>query len=297
MLVSVIIRTLNEQRYLPELLQKLDVQISDCFAQETIIVDSGSTDETLDIARQFGCKITTIAKQDFSFGRSLNIGCSFASGDVLVFISGHCIPTSNDWLHNLCAPLADGKASYTYGQQIGRDTTKFSESQVLQKYFPRESNIPQDSDFCNNANAALLRSVWEKFHFNEVITGLEDMYLAKQIRNAKLGVGYVGSRATVFHIHNESWIQTVSRYEREAIALQQINPNIHISAYNFIHFYLSSVALDINKAIKERRLLKELKGIVLFRLAQYWGSYKGNRMKRILDSTETRKYYYPSSSD
>ena len=54
---------------------------------ETVLIDSGSTDRTLEIAREFNCKITYIDKSDFSFGRSLNMGSDYSSGD----ISGLCI--------------------------------------------------------------------------------------------------------------------------------------------------------------------------------------------------------------
>ena len=76
-----------------------------------------------------------IKKEDFSFGKSLNVGCNFSNGDYLVFVSGHCIPVDNHWLENLVSPLEDN-CGYTYGKQIGRGTTKFSENQLFKKYFP-----------------------------------------------------------------------------------------------------------------------------------------------------------------
>ena len=87
MKASVIIRTLNESRYLRELLQAISDQETEGLSHEVIIVDSGSTDETLKIANEYGCQITYIKKEDFSFGRSLNVGCKFCSGDFLIFIS------------------------------------------------------------------------------------------------------------------------------------------------------------------------------------------------------------------
>ena len=112
MLVSIIIRTLNEEKYLDELLSAIDAQEKNGFLCEVIIVDSGSTDKTLEIANKHKAKLTYINKQDFSFGRSLNIGCEFAGGEYLVFISGHCVPSNNNWLINLCEPLIKNKAEY-----------------------------------------------------------------------------------------------------------------------------------------------------------------------------------------
>ena len=84
--VSIIIRTLNEERYLPELLTSIQGQKS-TFSHEIVLVDSGSTDQTLEIARQHNCRILNIKREEFSFGRSLNIGCSAAKGFFLVFVS------------------------------------------------------------------------------------------------------------------------------------------------------------------------------------------------------------------
>ena len=62
MLVSVVIRTLNEATYLDELLRVIGSQIKGDFDVEAVIIDSGSTDETLSIAESHGCIITFITK-------------------------------------------------------------------------------------------------------------------------------------------------------------------------------------------------------------------------------------------
>ncbi|HAS8147408.1 TPA: glycosyltransferase, partial [Vibrio vulnificus] len=189
-LVSIVIRTLNEQRYLVELLESIKNQDRSKFRIETVIIDSGSTDKTLEIAEQYGCRITHIKKEEFTFGKSLNDGCDFSNGDYLVFISGHCIPVDGQWIANLVTPLVD-KCSYAYGRQLGRDTTKFSERQLFEKYFPSESRIPQIGFFCNNANAAIRRDAWLAHRFNEELTGCEDMYLAKLLVDTGKKIGYV----------------------------------------------------------------------------------------------------------
>ena len=117
MLTSIIIRTFNEQQYLDELLSKITEQESKLSDIEVVIVDSGSTDRTLEIAEKHECRITHIPKKEFTFGRSLNIGCEFSRGDIFVFVSGHCIPANRIWLDELIKPIIDGKASYTYGRQ------------------------------------------------------------------------------------------------------------------------------------------------------------------------------------
>ena len=220
MLVSIVIRTLNEEKHIKELLQSINNQNSDKFTTETVIIDSGSTDSTLSIAKNFGCRITHITKDEFTFGRSLNMGSLFANGEILVYVSGHCIPLNNNWLENLVKPILDKNADYTYGRQVGRDTTKYSEFKIFEKYFPDKSKKSQNGFFCNNANSAISRDIWMKYKFDEEVTGLEDMELAKRLFEDQGNISYV-SDATVFHIHNENFTQTRRRYERESIALQK----------------------------------------------------------------------------
>ena len=291
-LVSIIVRTLNEERYLNELLESISSQDTGDFHYEVVIVDSGSTDGTLRIAKEYSARITYIKKQDFTFGRSLNIGCKYANGKYLVFISGHCIPKNEVWLKNLISPLIEGSCDYVYGRQIARDRTKFSESQVFEKYFPKVSSIPQKGFFCNNANSAISREAWEKFYFDESLTGLEDMFIAKQICQNGGNIGYVAD-SCVFHIHDETWTQIKTRYEREAIALQKIMPEIRISIYNLIHFVIVAVLEDMKAALRNKVLFRECLSIVLFRLFQYYGSYKGNRIHRQLSDQAKIKYFYP----
>ena len=105
MLASIVIRTLNEARHLDDLLRAIAGQHCPGLDWEVVIVDSGSSDGTLEIAARHPCKLVHITRQEFSFGRSLNRGCEAAAGDILVMISGHCVPVDSGWL---CAPPPGG---------------------------------------------------------------------------------------------------------------------------------------------------------------------------------------------
>lgn len=291
MIASIIIRTYNEARYLPKLLLSITEQVCD-FPYETIIVDSGSTDETLSIAKNFNTQIVRIKRNDFTFGKSLNYGCEIASGKYLVFISGHCIPENNDWLKELIKPLNIEEIAYTYGRQIGNETSRFSECQIFSKYFPDINAIPQEGFFCNNANAALKKKIWQQFPFNEKLTGLEDMELAKRLINENYKLAYVAD-AAVYHLHDESWHQVRIRYQREAIALRHIMPEVHIRFTDFVRFYLSAVLIDAGCSLKENFNLRRVCQILAFRLMQYWGSYRGNNESKKMSARLREEYFYP----
>ncbi|MBK5910299.1 glycosyl transferase family 2 [Rhodothalassium salexigens] len=289
---SIIIRTYNEATWLPAALDAVAAQTPPPGGVETIVVDSGSTDATRAIAEAHGCRIVPIAKEDFSFGRSLNLGCAAAQGEALVFLSGHCIPEGGDWLTRLIAPLGRDRIAYTYGRQVGHERSKYSETRLFAKYFPAASALPQDGFFCNNANAALLRSVWAEHRFDEQLTGLEDMDLAKRLLAAGARVGYVADAAAT-HIHEESWHKVRTRYEREAVALQGIMPEVQVGLGDVVRYFFSAVFLDWAQAVQDRVFWHTAGEVVLFRLMQYWGTYRGNNEHRKLSARRRDAYFYP----
>ena len=293
--ISIVIRTYNEERHLGDLLTEIARQSVGRDRVEVVLVDSGSTDRTMEIAHQHGCRIVRISKTEFTFGRSLNVGCETASGQILVFVSGHCIPASEVWLERLIAPLQEGVAAYAYGRQVGRDTTKFSEKQVFAKYYPEVSTVPQDGFFCNNANAALLKSAWEDTRFDEHLTGLEDLHMAKRLVEKGQCIAYIAD-APVFHIHNESWRQVRIRYEREALALREIMPEVHVSLWDFLRYFLIGIFHDFHVAAKQRQLLNRMGEIVMFRLMQFWGTYRGNLEHRQISARKREEYFFPMKS-
>jgi glycosyltransferase involved in cell wall biosynthesis len=292
MLVSIVIRTLNEERYLPKLLAKLKSQVLNDTLIQIIVIDSGSTDATIDIAKRYGCVLLNIKKQEFTFGRSLNQGCESAAGNILVFISGHCVPEHNYWLSNLISPLINKSVSYAYGKQNGGKDSRFSESQIFSKYFPAVDKIPQEGFYCNNANAAILRDVWVKYGFDEELTGLEDMDMAKRLTEDGLLVGYV-SDAPVFHYHSESWGQVRKRFERESIALQKIMPQVHINFFDIFRYILVGVFMDFLDAFRRGIFWQSCYSIIMYRLNQYIGTYLGNHRHRIISQLDKEKYFYP----
>jgi len=288
--VSIIIRTLNEERYLPELLSSIQEQRSS-FTHEVVLIDSGSTDNTLSVAEQFGCRILHISRAEFSFGRSLNRACEAARGAYFVLISGHCIPCNPHWLQNLVQPLAEGLVQYCYGRQVGGAQTYWSECQI----FAEQSSIPQQGFYCNNANSAITVDTWKRFKFNEELTGLEDMHLAKRLFAEQGAVGYVAD-ASVCHIHHETWQQVQRRFEREALALQQICPEVILRRRDLLRYFSRGVIRDLAAGLPTTLTMKTFRQIICYRFHQYRGSYRGNHLHKKMSSELRETYFYPTTS-
>ena len=90
-----------------------------------------------------------------------------------------------------------------YGQQRGDDRTKYAEQQIFEKLYPAGPARVSDNYFCNNANAAVRRGLWQELPYDETLTGLEDLAWAKAVGQRGLCVVYQGGAAVV-HVHDKS---------------------------------------------------------------------------------------------
>lgn len=289
---SLIIRCYNEEKHIGRLLNGIMEQTVKNI--EIIIVDSGSTDATLTIASRYPVKILAISPNDFSFGRSLNLGCSAASAEFLVFASAHVYPLYGDWLEQLTCPFDDPRIALVYGRQCGDSTTRYSERRIFEKWFPKQADIHQDHPFCNNANAAVRRSVWQRLPYDETLTGLEDLDWAARVMRLGYGISYV-AKSEVVHIHNETFAQVYNRYRREAIALRQIFPNTRFGLSDFARLLIANMVSDYYWFIRERAESRYLLDIPAFRLMQLWGTYRGHRQHTPVTERLRRKFFYPNS--
>jgi len=256
-------------------------------------VDSGSTDGTLSIVSRYPVKLLSMRPEEFSFGRSLNIGCQAATGDFIVIASAHVYPVYTDWLERLTAPFADPQVALVYGKQQGDETTKYSEGQVLAKWFPDQTNLQQDVPFCNNANAAIRHCLWEQLKYDEILTGLEDTDWAKRVMQLEHKIAYVAD-AGVVHLHSESPQRIYNRYRREALAFKCIFPQEQFGLWDFARLFVANVASDFRNAWQDRVMWRNLGSIFTFRLMQFWGTYRGFAQRGPVTSQLKQTFYYPN---
>ncbi|HVW97779.1 MAG TPA: glycosyltransferase family 2 protein [Mucilaginibacter sp.] len=289
---SIIIRSFNEQRHIGRLLEGLRKQT---FYDriEIILVDSGSTDDTVKIASEAGVKILNIRPEDFSFGRALNLGCKHANGQYLLFASAHVYPVYTDWIEKMIRPFENEKVALVYGRQVGNELSKYSEEQLFKKWFPAISNYDQKIPFCNNANAVIRKALWIEEPYDELLTGLEDLDWANRIMKKGHSIVYE-STATIVHVHEETMSRVKNRYRREAIALKNIYPDEKFNFFSFLRLSAGNIWSDLIHALHDRKFIHEFGSIFGFRIMQFWGTYKGYRQRLQPDETLRMRFYYPN---
>lgn len=286
---SIVIRAYNEEKHIGRLLEGIRHQtLKDV---EIILVDSGSTDNTVSIAESFDVRIVKIAPDEFTFGRSLNFGIRAASHALIVIASAHVYPVYHDWLESLLRPFEDERVALTYGKQRGPEYAKYSEQQIFYQWYPDLSKPKQDTAFCNNANAAIRRHLWEKYKYDETLTGLEDIAWAKWAKEQGYEIAYVAD-GEVVHVHNETPRGVFNRSRREAMAFKKIYPESHFSIYDFLRLTTANILSDLWHAARERSLWKNLASIFWFRLLQFYGTRIGYRETSLITPQLRDTFYY-----
>jgi len=286
---SIVIRAYNEEKYIGRLLEGIQQQtIKDV---EILLVDSGSTDGTVSISESFGARVVRIPSSEFTFGRSLNLGIQEATGELIVIASAHVYPVYPDWLESLLRPFEDKNVALTYGKQRGPDSAKFSEQQIYQHWYPDISQWHQATAFCNNANAAIRKNLWQQNPYDETLTGLEDLAWGKWAKEQGYAIAYM-AEAEIIHVHNETPKGIFNRYRREAMAFKKIYPEAHFSYYDFVRLTTMNILSDLWHAAREEVLWKNMTSILQFRYMQFHGTRMGHRETSLLTPQLRETFYY-----
>jgi glycosyltransferase involved in cell wall biosynthesis len=100
-MISVVIPTLNEEANITECLHSIRAQNLPC---EIIVVDGGSTDKTVELAKVYADKVYVLEKQGIGLAR--DYGTRLSSGNIIVSADGDCLYPSG-WLERLTKPFED----------------------------------------------------------------------------------------------------------------------------------------------------------------------------------------------
>jgi rhamnosyltransferase len=225
--VSVIILTKNAGEGFATLLQRLFSQKFDG-NYEIIVIDSGSSDGTPEIAQSFPVKFVLIKPDEFHHGRTRNLGAEQASGRILVYLTQDALPLHDNWLRKLTDDLKNPQVAMVVGRQIPWQTSKPPEKFFYSYYFPEHkievvrgaSDYYRDNMFISNVNSAIKKDVWQQFKFLEDIVLAEDKEFAKRILLAGWKIVYQPD-AVVYHAHNFSLRSVFQRFVNAGIALSQ----------------------------------------------------------------------------
>ena len=253
--ISVIIPVRNGGERLKDLLGKIRSQ-KKVLDVEIIIVDSESTDNSVQIGEEFGAKIIPILESEFNHGGTRTLGAQHSTGDYLVFTVQDAIPVSNYWLYTMICPFISHPelAALSAKQFIKPEADLFSlwshERMAAFLGFQGDTMYslsvgPGDADwryfdsktkrimtFFDDVSSCIRRDVFQEFKFRPVINA-EDIDFGTRLLENRKPMAYLSSTG-VYHWHENGADDVFKRNYIGTKAQVYILEN-HMSNYFDLH--------------------------------------------------------------
>ena len=223
-LVSVVIPTLNAGAGFTMLLESIRSQ-QFTGGIEIVVIDSGSKDGTLDMAREADAITLTVSPGGFNHGRARNQAIAKARGEFIILTVQDALPADDFWIDKLLAPLReDSGLAGSYGlQQAPLDASLLSRARssvwFKANHLPLVKSVASDETFWqlppaqrlalvsfDDVSSCIRRSVWEKYPLPELSYG-EDIAWAMRVLLEGYGITYLPD-ARVWHAHERgAWYE------------------------------------------------------------------------------------------
>jgi len=205
---------------------------------EVIVVDSGSTDDSVEQARQRGVRVESIPPQEFGHGKTRNLLASMAKGEFLVFITQDARPASPQWLEKMVAACnAAPEVAGAFGPHCAHPDARWITKQELKQHFSgfgteqsavrlddqerfaRDPGYKQWLHFFSDNNSCIRKSVWQRIPLPDV-SFAEDQTWALQVIEAGYSKGFA-PQGLVYHSHDFGIWETLQRNFDEARSFQR----------------------------------------------------------------------------
>jgi len=230
--ISIILLTLNGGPRFAELLAAVFSQQADVAPLDVLVIDSGSEDDTLAVARRYPVALHSISREEFGHGRTRNLGARLARGEWLVYLSQDAIPASPHWLQRLTRHLTAPDVAAAFGRQLPPIGLGPIETFFLEQTYPNRAfqhQLAQGGSetlsirriFFSNVNSAVKKSAWAQHPFPEVVMS-EDQAFARAALQAGYRIVY-DPEAAVFHGHHYTLGQLFRRNFDSGYSLRSIS--------------------------------------------------------------------------
>lgn len=269
---SVIMRTKNSDWVVAQALAGLFSQEFKDF--ELIVVDSGSTDRTLEMVAAYPNKLLSIAPTSYFPGSVLNMAMEQARGEIVVFQNSDVVPLNPFALGRLVAAFDDPSVTAAYARQVPRPEAWGFVRRDYSASFPADDKSP-DWITMSLPFAAMRKAIWEQRPFYTDAWASEDTEWGQWARNEGYRIKYVHD-SVVMHSHNYTLRQMYGRrfVEGEADAFIYQSSD---SLWQMTKRLARSTAGDWSYQLKHG-LLGEAAMTPLRRWVYQWAYWKGRKL-------------------
>jgi glycosyltransferase involved in cell wall biosynthesis len=227
---SVALPVLNGGALLDEVLGAVRAQRVDGDI-EIVVVDSGSTDGSPDVARRRGAEVIEIQPSEFSHGGTRDLLMRSTRGDHVAFLTQDAVPAHDGWLAALLRGFerADDVA-LVYGPYLPRPGAPHWVRRELTEFFGTEPRVDRgarrfgDGTFYSDANGCILRRAYERVPYRQVAYA-EDQLLAADMLAAGYAKAYEPDAAVV-HSHDYPPLELFGRLFDEFRALREVHGHV-----------------------------------------------------------------------
>lgn len=216
--IGVVIPTYNGGPLWASVVESLLAQRTDF--DKILVIDSGSIDDTVQIAQKAGFETDIIPSSDFNHGKTRNYGLHKIGCDIVVFLTQDAI-LENKSISLLTQAFENDLVAVAYGRQLPHDNATPIATHARLFNYGKESHLYgiQDRDqhgiktvFASNSFSAYRSDYFMEIgEFPENIIFSEDMYFAAKAVLAGYRICYV-SNANCKHSHNYTLAQEFRRY-------------------------------------------------------------------------------------
>lgn len=220
--ISVIVPVKDGERYLRELLDAVRREGAD----EILVVDSGSRDRSLEIARSAGARVLEIPADEFAHGRTRNLAAAQTTGELICFLTQDATPCEGWLAAYLEAFELNEHVGAAFGPHLPRADTSPMIARELSEFFAGFSADGKpsvqragDSSFLSNVNACYARACWEQVGFREIAYS-EDQAFGSDMLGAGWSKVYHPA-AAVLHAHDYGAVEFMRRYFDEYRGLRE----------------------------------------------------------------------------
>jgi rhamnosyltransferase len=185
-------------------MQRVDEEV------EVVVVDSGSADGSVELARAAGAVVHEIPPETCGHGRTRNLGVGLSRGDMVVFTSQDAAADDDRWLGLLTAAARSrDEVAGAYGRQLPHEDARPPERFFLDFLYGPKARVqrlgPGDEltfevTLFSNVNAAIPRAFLERFPFRDDLTMSEDQEWSRRVLREGYALVYE-PRAAVRHSH------------------------------------------------------------------------------------------------